>query len=362
MSGLKAMLKRHWSKYNAFGQIALTLGVLAMIVDVAISFKYGWSQTFFHGLGFGLVALFMAVTPDWAYREVESKRYISAAVMTCLCFPFLAFVAFCSHLGYSASVRVGDIQQANVTNAVYDDGRKAITDAEAEVAMWKGRIDKVIEQMPWAATVTADGLRAGLASAEKAIEDEANNGGCKAKCKKRMDEKADLESKIASLEQRRKYEDELKGSLAKLEQARTTASKSKFESSTVANQTNTFAQVGQLFKASMDGNYDDALKPSSVWVTVANLLMATGGSIAFLMMAPLGIFVAGRNRRNDVADFEPDDIGYDVAPRGPAPKLIGSVPSHAKPSATSTTTTKVVERYVPDQAFRDFCSRVAGIA
>lgn len=293
LKSIKAPLKAWYAGYTSIGKFWLTLGIAALIVDAAISYQYGITQTTLHGLGFALVAIFFALVPDAAYSEIESKRIGSGIALTALCVP-LGMVAFYSHLGYGAGVRVGDIQQTGVQNTKFEDQRIALESDRANLDMWRKQLEELKSQNAWAASVTADGLRANLESAQKAIDLEARRGGCKSKCLALMEKKASLEDRIATSERVDDLTKRIEATQRIIDKKTSEVASIDFKSSSVVNQTDVAAQ---LFLAFTGAAPDEAIKPNTVVRSFTNIVIAGGGSLAFMIMAPVGFFVAGRNRR-----------------------------------------------------------------
>jgi hypothetical protein len=311
---MRTIAKNWFNQYSPQGKFWLTLGIAALIVDAAISYKYGITLTWLHGLGFALVAVFFALIPDQAYSEIEAKRFGSGIAMALLCVP-LGSVAYYSHLGYGAGVRVGSIQQASVHNAKFDDTRASLESDRTNIAMWRDSLAKLQAENPWVATVSADGLKAQVAAHTKAIELEEARGGCKSKCLARMKEKGALEDRIALAEQSNKLAAQIEATQRIIDKKTAEAAAATFESSPVVNQTNVAAQ---LFLAMSGAGADKAVKPDDVTTSFTNIFIAGGGSLAFMIMAPLGFFAAGRYRRKATEDDEP--VAAPVA-RAPAPAI-----------------------------------------
>jgi predicted DNA-binding protein len=290
---LKAFIVAWYDGYTSHGKFWLTLGIAALAVDAAISYQYGVSQTTLHGLGFALVAIFFALLPDAAYSEIEHRRIGSGIAMGCLCVP-LGLVAFYSHLGYGAGVRVGDIQQTGVHNAKFEDTRESLKSDRANIDMWRKQLEELTTQNAWAATVKADSLRVQLETANKAIENETARRGCKAKCEAKMRERDAIAEKIGKVEQVESLTSRIEATQRIIDGKTKEASAATFKSSNVVNQTNVAAQV---WKAMSGAKPEDAIAPDTVTTVFANLFIATGGSLAFMIMAPVGFFLAGRFRR-----------------------------------------------------------------
>jgi hypothetical protein len=311
---MRTMLKNWFNEYTPRGKFLLSLAIVALIVDAAISYKYGITLTWLHGVGFALVAVFFALIPDQAYLEFEAKRFGSGIAMTILCVP-LGMVAYYSHLGYGAGVRVGNMQQASVHNAKFDDTRASLESDRTNIAMWRESLSKLQAENPWVATVSADGLKAQVAAHTKAIELEEARGGCKSKCLARMKEKGALEDRIALAEQSNKLAAQIEATQRIIDKKTAEAAAATFESSPIVNQNSVAAQ---LFLAVTGTSADKAINPDDVTTGFTNIFIAGGGSLAFMIMAPLGFFAAGRYRRKSTEDDEP--VAAPVA-RAPAPAI-----------------------------------------
>lgn len=291
---MKAFARSYWDSFTPIGQFWLALGAVALFVDAAIAFEYGLTQTVLHAAGFGLCAVFFAFLPDQAALMWEQRKRLASLAVWTICIP-LGAMAYWSHLGYGAGVRVGDIQQTGVQNNLHK-AVKANADSErANLDAWKKQLATLMEANAWAATVKADGLRAQLESHDKAIELETARGGCKAKCLGLMKEKAKLEERIATVEQASDLTKRIEATQRILDTKLAKAEKTEFKSSSVVNQTTT---AGQLYLAFSGAKPEDTLEPDRVTISYANILITAGGSLAFMLMAPLGFYVAGRNRKH----------------------------------------------------------------
>lgn len=296
IKALKAPLQHWYAGYSSIGKFWLTLGIAALIVDAAISYQYGVTLTTLHGLGFALVAIFFALLPDAAYSEFESRRFGSGVAMGLLCVP-LGMVAFYSHLGYGAGVRLGDMQQTGVHNAKFEDTRDSLKSDRTNIDMWRKQLAELLEQNAWAASVKADALRSQVATADKAIELETKRGGCKSKCEAKMRERDAINERIGKIEQVEDLNKRIEATQRIIDGKTEKAAVATFESSSVVNQNNVAAQ---LYKALFAGTTpEEAINPDAVTVSFTNIVIAGGGSLAFMIMAPVGFFLAGRYRRRE---------------------------------------------------------------
>ena len=197
--GVGSFLSTQWRQYNTAGQVLWMLALGAIAVDAGIAYEFGSTLSVLHAAGFALVALAFCIMPDVSLLEYRKGNKVAAGWIAAACVP-LGVVAFMTHVGYSASIRVGDMQQAEVQNTTWKSQQEAVTEEKTNLEMWKAQLASLKEQNGWTATVTAEGLRAQLATADKKVELEGKRGGCKSKCLKLMEEKASLEDKIATAE------------------------------------------------------------------------------------------------------------------------------------------------------------------
>lgn len=309
-----AAVRAHYAEYNTTGKLWLTMGIAALIVDAAISYQYGITQTTWHGIGFALVAIFFAKVPDATYVEFEEKRYGSGLGMLVACM-ILGTAAMWSHLGYGSGVRVGDIQQTNHHNAnlesFQDDGVKL----DEQVAELKARAKKLDAEMDalvntrvgsWNVAVRPSSAAEldGLIEAKQTDVEREGRTGKGPRYQAKVNELAHLkalQAKAKAIEDNSREHGE---AVAALAASRTKVAGVEYRSSSTVNQTSVAAQI---YKAFWKGDApEDAIKPSAVEVTFTNLFITGGGSLAFMVMAPLGFFVAGRNRLQRRKEEEPD--------------------------------------------------------
>lgn len=290
---MKSVLETYWNSYTPRGQFWLALGLLMLAVDAALSAAYGFTQTTLHGVGFALVAVMFALLPDAAREEWEEGRKVGAVVMGLLCLPIGA-VAYYSHIGYGAGVRVGDIQRATVQNAVHADTRDSVTDARAQLAMFTKRLTDLEAKNAWLPTVTADGLRAEIETKDEAIRQEERRGGCGPKCLALKTDRANIEARRAAAEERKDLSAQIAATRAVVDRAREKAAGTKHIESSVVNQTRVGAQLWQTLNGVDPAR---AIHPDEVTNTYVNIMIAGMAALAFMLLAPLGIYKAGRNRR-----------------------------------------------------------------
>lgn len=288
-------LAKFWSGYTGFGQFMLTLAAVAIVVDAVICYNYGVTQTFWHGVGFALLAVVLAVLPDAAYEEWQKKAYGSAVGIVAGCC-FMVPVAYQSHLGYSASVRVGDMNIVNAKAEARDNDRDSIEQARKDKAM----AEAAIARLKWLpSNVTSAGLDAEI----KNLEGDRIYARSKQCANVTLPESRAFCDRITELRKQKAASEDLTKERARLDAANAWLNRAKEKvastevaQSAVANQTKV---ASQLFNLMRGQDAKDAINPDTITQTFVNTGIAGANSLAFLLMAPLCWFVAGRNRRKD---------------------------------------------------------------
>lgn len=306
---MKPVINAYWNSYTPRGQFWLALGLLMLAVDAALSFAYGITQTTLHGIGFALVAVMFALLPDAAREEWEHGRKVGAICLALLCVPIGA-VAYYSHIGYGAGVRVGDIQRATVVNARHQDTRDSVQEARTNLAMFSKRLADLEQQNTWVPTVTADGVRAEIATKDEAIRQEERRGGCGPRCLVLKQERAALEARRGTVEQRSDLTERIAAARAVVDRAREASAKTQTMQSSVVNQNHVGAQ---LWLAVNGQDASKAIHPDEVTTSYVNLLVAGAGALAFMLLAPIGMYMAGRNRITSTTMLPSAPAGPDVS-------------------------------------------------
>ena len=336
---MKKLIKAWFDGYTQTGKFWLLLACFALAVDASISYKYGISLSWFHGVGFALVAVFFSLLPDAAYSEVEHKRFASGIVLSALCVP-LGLVALYSHLGYGASIRVGDVQQTAASNISYKARQDSSASEAKNLDMWRKQLSDLLEANAWAANVKADALRSQVETASKAIALETERGGCKSKCEGKMRDRDALNERIGKIEQVADLTKRIEATQRILDDKTNVAAKTEYKSSAVVNQTNVAAQ---LYLAMSGETPEKAIEPDKVTFSFVNIFIAGAGSLAFMIMAPVGFFVSGRNRK-------PEDHTYPTNAQ-PYKPVQSSAALTTKPLIL-TNTREVHEKHVLPDRYR----------
>lgn len=309
ISATLALIASYWASHTTKGRIWLTMGVIALIVDAVLCYQYGVTQTLWHGIGFAVVALFFSQLPDGAYEEFQKGNKGAGIVLGLLCIP-LGAVAYQSHIGYGAGVRLGDIKKANVQQAKWDGAQDTVTEDKVNLKLWTDRLKALLEQDAWTATVKADGLREEVAHLKSRLEEEkagkrGRKAGCGKECERLQDQIKDATTKLGKVEEKEDLTTKIEGTKRKLDQARVAAASTDAGISSVAMQTDVNTQLFGIIRAALTGEpLEAALKTTEQSAKLANLIITAAGSLAFMLMAPVGFFMAGRNRKSDAKESD----------------------------------------------------------
>lgn len=310
--GIVSFLTTQWNQYNPIGQLCFVIALVALSVDAGISYKYGAAQTFLHGVGFALVAIAFCILPDVAMEEKRKGNKSTAGWILTACIP-LGIVAYQSHVGYSAGVRLNDMQQTGFHNASLDARQAGVKSEEANIAEHRAklaRLNRSLEEKkaanPWAASTNAIALKAEIANLEgdfifkrsKQCAD-VTLPESRQHCAKITSAKSRL-GEIEAINQIATditiTEGLINATQVKIDGKVQSVADTGFQSSTVVNQNGVFASLLNLARG-MDA--DAALKPTEVHLQLVNTGLAGLNSIGFMILAAIMWLAAGCNRIRD---------------------------------------------------------------
>lgn len=264
-------------------RIFIGIGVVALAASIYMAWQFGASISRAHGVA--LVTACVAAGLIFPARRLLNPGATGSAVLLTAGLFFVA-LEFMSHLGYTFGMRERQQVEASAQTNVHTVAFRQVDSEQTNLALWRDQLAKLQAENAWAATVNPDGLKAQLASAQKAIDLEAARGGCKAVCLARMKEKAALEERIAIAERASDLSRRIEATQRILDGKVNTASATKIGHSTVKAQQDSFAQL-LLLASGTDA--EQALQPGAVAKDLADkligFLMAVGAtalpSIAF---------------------------------------------------------------------------------
>ena len=288
---MRKLLRDMFDSLDAFGRFWLMLGLSSLTAAAAMSFDFGWQTSVKHAVFLAFLTVVAAFGPMAAEMLWGKGRKGPAIAAALICAPLLG-IEFYSHAGYTAGLRGHNIETASVQNTRYDAANEAVTDDKANVSLWRKQLATLLEQNAWAGTVKADGLRSQLDAAQKAIDLEAARGGCKTKCQVLMKDKADLEQRIATVEQASDLTKRIEATQRILDGKRDVAAKTEHKSSAVAHQNDALKRWVAL---AVNGDTKATDIQAAAAQESANLAMAIAGT----GLPAFALFMAGLFRRKD---------------------------------------------------------------
>lgn len=308
-----SFLSNQWKQFTPTGQMLYVMFLVAVVVDAAIAYQYGKSMSGMHAAGFALVAVAFAVLPDIAAREADRNAWFSAFVIGACCLP-LGVVSYQSHIGYGAGVRLGDMQATQVQADKVAVVRDSLTDERASLAMWRGQLadlkrrnaEHLAKNNGWLVTSDPVAMQSQLDAMDKRIANEAARVKCGTKCEALMSQRGQLAAIIAGIKEENDLTSRIETTQRIVDEKAKLAMTTKPTSSVVVHQNDALGQLWHLVVG------------QEVQATTVNLAATGNASLAFLMLAPLLGYAAGRNRwKRYMAGSEDDTI--DPPPSAKAP-------------------------------------------
>lgn len=335
---MRKLFRDMLDQLDPFGKFWLILGLASLAAAAAMSFDFGWQVSTKHALFLAILTVVAAFGPMAAEMLWGKGRKGPAIACAVICVPLLG-IEFYSHAGYTAGLRGHNIETASVQNMRFDSANDAVGDDKANVALWRKQLAALLEQNAWAGTVKADGLRASLAAAQKAIDLESARGGCKAKCLVEMEKKADLERRITVAEQATDLNKRIEATQRILDGKREVAAKTEHKSSAVAHQNESLKKWVAL---SFNGNTQATDLQGTAAQESANLAMAVAGTgLPAFALFMAGLFRNGRRpTHHDTPDHQPG-TSYPVSEIGNRNSEPRAYPSIAPAQAPGMNLTRV---------------------
>ncbi len=328
LAGIGHFLKTQWNQYTPLGQFLWSLALVAIAVDAGISWEYGSSMTLLHAAGFALVAIAFAVLPDVASMEWSKGKKQAAMWLAAACFP-LGVVAYQSHVGYGAGIRIGDINQVSFQNAVATNVQDDAGKLNDKIALLEKRREALDGEMAalvsksvggWTVTTrpsSAAELEGLISAKQLEASNEAKRVRCGSKCELFNNQLAHLQALRAKAAEIERNDTEHTATITALSSARDKVAENKPTNSTVYNQTDVFVKLYNLAVGRMDA--DKAIITTAAQREFTNTAIMGVGSLAFMILAPVLNFAAGRNRKPEFlkAWTEPDPEFHVELPKRP---------------------------------------------
>lgn len=262
-------------------RILIAVGTVGLVSGAYMSFSFGAAMSLAHGITLALLTVLAAVM----FTAIDHLRRNGCSLgmtraLTTLAFVFLGAELF-SHVGYSVGTRVENTEMTSVQNVKYTDTREAVVDHKANLAMWQERLKTLTAQHVWAPTTKAEGLRAQLDSAQKAIDLETARGGCKAKCLALMKDKASLDERISIAEEADTLTKQINATQALIDKSREKASVTEYKSSPIVNQTKFVSQIATA-----------SLEPGAAALTWAQIAIGLLIALVTTFLPPFAFYLA----------------------------------------------------------------------
>lgn len=312
-----------FGELSAWGRFWLYLGLITLVWAAAMSYSFGAEISLKHAAFLTCLSAVAAFLPEAAYSQWEDGRRIVGGVLGLLAVPVL-IIEFYTHAGYTAGLRGSNIETAQVQNMRHDGAQKTAEENAALLASFKSQLAKFRAENEWTTTASADALRKQIVVFDKQIENEAARKGCKTKCEALMRQKAEVESKIATIESGNELVKKIDAMQAIVDKKRDVASKVEHKSSAVDHQNKFLAKSVALYT-------DGSLNPSEIMTERAqqtvNLMMALAGT----GLPALALFIAGLYRRREEQD-------RDLIETTGQPRARPAIVSSHIPSVTAHTT------------------------
>lgn len=291
------------TSWSTLQRIFLGVGAVGLVISCLMTFKFGYAMSWLHAVSLVTVTI-MAAFVFPARKFLADFGMTNAAKAFTVLGVFFVSLEFYSHLGYTVGMRNKATMEATVQTAAYQNTQDALASEKTNLAFWRQQLEDLKSQNEWAATVTADGLRAQLASADKKIELETKRGGCKRKCLALMEDKGALEAKIAAAE---KIDDLSKRIEAtqrivdgKVEKAVTV----KHGFSAAAAQTD---WMGKIYLLATGTEAEAALNPDQITLTVTDIVIGFFIALGATTLPTAAFYVAfvGVKARDPVDTVKP---------------------------------------------------------
>lgn len=261
-------------------RVLLYVGLAALAVGCAMTFAFGLSMSKLHAVALALLSIAAGVIWGPIDRLRAAGRKGLARFLTA-CGVFFICAELFSHLGYTVGNRVAEVEMTGVQNVKHQMAGDAVEDNRASLKMWTERLQKLEGEHAWTATVTADALRAQLASANLAIEQEAKRGGCGPRCLARTKERDDIATRIALAEERGELAKKIEATRRIVDDRRDKAAATEYKSSAILNQTKFVSQLATL-----------ELDPGRAALTWAQIAIGFVVALVTTFLAPVCLYLS----------------------------------------------------------------------
>ena len=303
--GIAHFFHDQWRQFTPMGQALFAIAVLMVGVDAVISFKFGWTQTGAHAIGFAGLAVALFLLPDAAITEWRKGNRAGSAGLGLACLP-LAVVCLWTHVGYSSGVRLGDIQQDGFKNAAHASASTTIADKRKTLEMLRGQLATAQEKSKaaaaknqgWVVSVDPVAMQSQLDAMDTKIKNEA----ARVKCAQRCEDLKVARGQLAAAISLATEENGITKRIQELEveidaKAKEVAASTPPTSTTVSQVKMAAKLVNVVAYYSGMASEDAVLNPSAFQQDMANTAAAGASSLAFLLVGTTLMMGAGMNRK-----------------------------------------------------------------
>lgn len=250
----------HTNDIGTIKRVAFVVGCVGLAVSGYMTFMFGYATSFGHAMQFLCVTVLASIIfPARSFFKGIGWTWAARAYLL-LGVIFLSGEFF-ADLGYTIGQRDKSLSSAGHQQMAFTDSRDNVDEIKRKLAVFEANLTELNKANAWATTVSADGLKEKLNSAQMAIDQEAARGGCKSKCLALTKDRDELASRIKTAESKTKLEAQIDATNKKLEELRGEAKITKPGHTPVKSQTDF---VGKLWLAWGGADADKALKPDSV--------------------------------------------------------------------------------------------------
>lgn len=308
------IIKELFGELETAGRLWMYVGLGTLVAAAAMSFDFGRQVSIKHAVFLGLLTIITAFAPESAYRMWTKGKHAVAIGIMVFTAPFL-LIEFYSHAGYTAGLRGMNVSDSKVQNVKYQSAQDATAEDSANLKMWQTQLTELQALAPWAATVSATGLRGELEAAKKAVELEAKRGGCGPRCQKLMVAQADIEKRISQAERVQDLSKRIEATQRILDKKRVVATTTEYKSSAVAEQNAFLSKTVALV-------YNGTLETTPVLDASADQSVSIAMAFAGTALPAFTFFMAGLYRlpaapqlpsRRNTARREEEDNANTVA-------------------------------------------------
>lgn len=292
---LNTVMSEDWLK-SALVLALLAIGCVGLFYGARMAYKFGMGMSHEHAVTLVLVALLAAFAfpaADILRKNGHGGASKLAVVVGALCL----CMELVTHMGYTFGQRHENVTKAMHQTVAYKEQQEALDEAKRNRAMFERRLSDLTQQNGWAATVTADALRARLPSLDLAIKQEEQRGGCKARCLERTKERDEIAARIAVLEERTKLQEQIEATKRVLDRQRDKAASTDLGNSAVVEQSAAFAKLANWTLTPDADSIDWTKYILGIMIAVVTVIIAPAAfKLALLIagMAGIGIAVAAR--------------------------------------------------------------------